>query len=95
MQSPRAHGALRHLNAFIAGPSLLKPSSVSPATSGPLAGLSIAIKDNICTTDFPTTCGSRGLHGYQSPYDATVVSLLRQAGGHIGGKTNLDEFGMG
>lgn len=99
MQSPRAHGALRHLNAFIQGPSLLRPPSASAAASvapsGSLTGLSIAIKDNICTTDFPTTCGSRGLHGYQSPYDATVVTLLRQAGGHICGKTNLDEFGMG
>ena len=95
MQSPRAHGALRHLNAFIAGPSLLKSSSVSRTRSGALAGISIAVKDNICTTDFPTTCGSRGLHEYQSPYDATVVALLRRAGGHIGGKTNLDEFGMG
>lgn len=84
-------GALRHLNAFIQGPTF--PAEV--AKQGLLAGVSVAIKDNICTNDLPTTCGSRGLHGYQSPYDATVVARIRDAGGHITGKTNLDEFGMG
>lgn len=55
----------------------------------------VAIKDNICTTDFPTTCASRILKDYSSPYDATVVQRLRAAGAVIAGKTNLDEFGMG
>lgn len=91
--SASAQQLLRHLNAFIQGPTLLKASATPPR--GRLAGRSVAIKDNICTIDFPTTCGSRGLYGHQSPYDATVVSLVRQAGGHIAGKTNLDEFGMG
>jgi Asp-tRNA(Asn)/Glu-tRNA(Gln) amidotransferase A subunit family amidase len=84
-------GALKHLNAFIQGPTL----PIEAAKQGSLAGVSVAIKDNICTKDFPTTCGSRGLHGYQSPFDATVVARIRDAGGHISGKTNLDEFGMG
>ncbi|KAI6013568.1 amidase signature domain-containing protein [Pisolithus marmoratus] len=60
-----------------------------------LRGLSIAIKDNICTSSLPTTCSSAMLYKYQSPFDATVVRLLRDAGARIVGKTNCDEFGMG
>lgn len=63
--------------------------------NGPLAGVPIAIKDNIVTRDFPTTCGSRVLEGYRSPFEATAVRKLREAGAIIVGKTNLDEFGMG
>ncbi|MBC7221467.1 Asp-tRNA(Asn)/Glu-tRNA(Gln) amidotransferase subunit GatA [Candidatus Bipolaricaulota bacterium] len=60
-----------------------------------LLGLPIAIKDNICTLDFPTTCGSRLLANYRSPFEATAVARLRAAGGQVQGKTNLDEFAMG
>jgi aspartyl-tRNA(Asn)/glutamyl-tRNA(Gln) amidotransferase subunit A len=60
-----------------------------------LAGVAVAVKDNICTLDLPTTCGSRMLAGYTSPFEATVVRRLRDAGAVIAGKTNLDEFGMG
>jgi aspartyl-tRNA(Asn)/glutamyl-tRNA(Gln) amidotransferase subunit A len=63
--------------------------------TGPLAGVPIALKDNLCTNDGPTTCGSKILEKYRAPYEATVVTRLRAAGATIIGKTNLDEFAMG
>ncbi|HUG41423.1 MAG TPA: Asp-tRNA(Asn)/Glu-tRNA(Gln) amidotransferase subunit GatA [Longimicrobiales bacterium] len=61
----------------------------------PLSGVAVAVKDNLCTLDHPTTCGSRILEGYRSPFEASVVRRLRAAGALIAGKTNMDEFGMG
>lgn len=63
--------------------------------AGPLAAMPVALKDNIVTVEQPTTCGSRILEGYVSPYNATVVERLRAAGAMIAAKTNLDEFAMG
>ena len=62
---------------------------------GPLAGLPVAVKDNIATLTLPTTCGSHILRGYVSAYEATVVTRLRAAGAVMFGKTNMDEFAMG
>ena len=62
---------------------------------GLLAGLPIGVKDNMCMTGVPTTCGSRILEHFVPPYESTVTSKLKQAGAVLVGKTNLDEFAMG
>jgi aspartyl-tRNA(Asn)/glutamyl-tRNA(Gln) amidotransferase subunit A len=82
------HGA--DLNAFVTR-EVIEPT----ADEGPLAGRTVAVKDNISTAGVRTTCGSDMLADYEPPYDATVVDRLREAGATIPGKTNMDEFGMG
>lgn len=62
---------------------------------GALLGVPLALKDIICLSRVPTTCGSRILESFVPPYDATMVTLLRQAGAVLVGKTNTDEFAMG
>ena len=63
--------------------------------NGALYGVPFAVKDNIAVAHQPLTCGSRMLEGYVSPYSATVIERLEDAGGILIGKTNLDEFAMG
>jgi aspartyl-tRNA(Asn)/glutamyl-tRNA(Gln) amidotransferase subunit A len=77
------------LNAFVTR------ERIDGADDGPLAGRTVAVKDNISTEGVPTTCGSRMLEDYVPPYDATVVERLRDAGATVVGKANMDEFGMG
>jgi len=90
---------VRDLNAVLAYDrrTLVDQASAIDAgqTRGPLAGAPIALKDNICTLEYPTTCGSRILEGYRSAYEATAVARLKAAGAIIACKTNLDEFAMG
>ncbi|MCB1171843.1 MAG: Asp-tRNA(Asn)/Glu-tRNA(Gln) amidotransferase subunit GatA, partial [Leptospiraceae bacterium] len=64
-------------------------------TLSALDGIPVAIKDNICDTEEKTTCSSRFLENYRSPYDATVIEKLKTAGAVLYGRTNLDEFAMG
>ncbi|EGN96886.1 hypothetical protein SERLA73DRAFT_185118 [Serpula lacrymans var. lacrymans S7.3] len=71
-----------------------EPQRDSGETSS-LQGVAVAVKDNICTSSSPTTCSSEVLYEFTSPYDATVVEILRKAGADIVGKANCDEFGMG
>jgi len=63
--------------------------------AGTLAGVPVALKDNLCQTNVPTTCSSKILEGWRPPYNATVVDRLLGAGAVPVGKTNLDEFAMG
>lgn len=87
------------LNSFL---SIERESSLSRAETldatdnvGPLKGVAIAVKDNICTKDMRTSCGSRILGNYKAHYDATAISRLNDAGAVVVGKTNMDEFAMG
>ena len=91
------------INAFLSidrDGALAKAASVDAARAqgkslGPLAGLPVAVKDVLCTTDQKTTCASKMLKTFEPPYDADVVRRLREADAVILGKTNMDEFAMG
>ncbi|MHA1607721.1 MAG: Asp-tRNA(Asn)/Glu-tRNA(Gln) amidotransferase subunit GatA [Candidatus Freyarchaeota archaeon] len=93
----------KRINAFI---SVFKEEALRKAREidekiargekvGPLAGIPVAVKDNICTRGKLTTCGSKMLSDYVPPYSATVVERIEEAGGIVIGKTNMDEFAMG
>ena len=86
------HGGPDGLNAVL-WPATAAPSDV-PLT-GPLAGVPVAIKDNIATLELPTSCASKILAGWVSPFEATAMRKLREAGAVLCGKTNMDEFAMG
>ncbi|RPD64503.1 amidase signature enzyme [Lentinus tigrinus ALCF2SS1-7] len=83
------------VNAVINALTSQAASSLPAASTSSLHGLRLAIKDNICTKNLPTTCSSKILENFKSPFDATVVSLLTANGAEIVGKANCDEFGMG
>ena len=84
-------------NTFItvAKESVLEAAGKMEGHTGPLAGVPIAIKDNISTSGIQTTCASKILGGYVPPYDAHVIERLKAAGAIIVGKVNMDEFAMG
>ena len=70
-------------------------AEIKKGSAGPLTGIPIAQKDIFCTQDIKTSCGSKMLDNFISPYDATVVTKLKQAGVVVLGKTNMDEFAIG
>ena len=92
----------QHLGAFVAmnedatlAQAQAADARIAAGTAGALEGVPIAHKDIFVTRDFPSTAGSRMLAGYQSPFDATVVTRLAKAGALTLGKLNCDEFAMG
>ena len=90
------HSFLHHNNeTALATAKLVDERRAAGESLAELAGVPIAVKDNLTTTDAPTTAGSKMLEGWLPPYDATVVAKLRAAMLPILGKTNLDEFAMG
>ena len=90
---------VKRLNALLTPVKELRKSLAEQAATarptGVLYGMPVAVKDNICTLEFTTTCGSKVLEGYRSPYEATAITKLKAAGALIAGKTNCDEFAMG
>ena len=98
----RIQGQNGRLNAFITldekqslAQARVADERRSKGEAGPLTGIPVAHKDIYCTTGFRTTCGSRMLEAYVSPYDAHVIERFHSAGAVLLGKTNMDEFAMG
>ena len=86
----------QRLNAFVSTDSSATRTAAAVANAqGPLAGMPVAIKDNIATPFLTTSCGSRVLEGYVSPFESTAARKLREAGAVLVGKTTMDEFAMG
>jgi aspartyl-tRNA(Asn)/glutamyl-tRNA(Gln) amidotransferase subunit A len=92
----RIDGKILAFNSLYADRALDRAKAVDAGkVTGELAGVPIALKDNLCTSYGTTTCSSRMLENFRAPYDATIVKKLEAAGAVVVGKTNLDEFAMG
>ena len=91
----KIHGYLHVMRDVAREQARRADASIADGTAGPMTGIPIALKDILCTVDAPTTAASKLMEGYVSPYDATVVRKLRDAGAIFLGKTNTDEFAMG
>ncbi len=99
----RASATEAHLHAYLtldhdgarAAAVAADASFAAGQDKGPLHGIPVALKDNMCTLGVETTASSKILAGWKPPYDATIVTRLKDAGAVITGKTNLDEFAMG
>ncbi len=98
----RVQSVESHVNAFITvmddvarAQARAADERIRNGSAGPLTGIPVGLKDILCTVDAPTTAGSRLLENYISPYDATVVRMLREQDAVFIGKTNTDEFAMG
>src|SRR5919198_1462384 len=90
---------VKRLNACLTPARELRKALVTQAQaahpSGVLYGMPVAVKDNICTLEFTTTCGSKILGGYRSPYEATPVAKLRAAGGPLPRQNKMGEVPLG
>jgi aspartyl-tRNA(Asn)/glutamyl-tRNA(Gln) amidotransferase subunit A len=95
LDNARGLNAVLHWSRELLAAEAHRADQLPNASGRPLYGMPVAVKDNIVTVEQPTTCASRILEGYTSPYNATAVRRLREAGALVACKTNLDEFAMG
>ncbi|KAF3901893.1 hypothetical protein ABW21_db0202945 [Orbilia brochopaga] len=97
LHAVRQHNGLLNALVHVRPPAavLADVDAASTYTASKLAGRLFAIKDNLCTSDMPTSCASRMLADFHPDYDATVVAILKARGAVLLGKANMDEFGMG
>jgi aspartyl-tRNA(Asn)/glutamyl-tRNA(Gln) amidotransferase subunit A len=92
---PALHCHLHRMDEIALAQAAAADKRIREGDVSPMTGISVSLKDVLCTVDAPTTAASRILEGYVSPYDATVVERLRRQGAVFVGKSNTDEFAMG
>ena len=92
---PKVHALVTVTGEAALEQASLADKAISSGKAGPLTGIPVVVKDNMCTTFGATTCASKILENFHAPYNATVVEKLIAADAVIVGKTNMDEFAMG